>query len=150
MATVELIPPITTKPMEPGISEASAQRNPVLPSSQKGTPFVVPLDATQEFMSREEMPNPRPSQVLFGALRDPVLKIVTPIPLEVSIEHEHIIVTWAQAEEFGSGGSLTEAIEDFGASLRELYHRLHEDAPLGPDLAIVKKLIDEHIAPRRR
>jgi hypothetical protein len=95
-------------------------------------------------------PSARPQSVLFGALADPDLRLLKPIPLEVSTEENNVVLTWDETNEFGCGCSTTAALEDFGQSLRELYRHLHsKDVKLGADLQRVRQVLDQYIQPRK-
>jgi hypothetical protein len=67
----------------------------------------------------------------------------------MTTEDGSVILTWSEIDEFGSGCSTTAAMEDFGQSLRELYHHLNaKDVTLGADLERVKRVLDSYIEPR--
>jgi hypothetical protein len=87
--------------------------------------------------------------VLFGALSDPQLYLLEPIPLTVTNEGSDVVLTWDEIDEFGCGDKTTTAIDDFAQSLRELYHHLHsKEVQLGSDLLRVKGILDQYIARR--
>ena len=92
----------------------------------------------------------RPDSILFGALADPTLRLRKAIPLEVSATEESaVVVAWVEVDEFGCGETLGAALDDFGAALIELHHRLHDKAvQLGPDLENVKHVLDRYIEAR--
>ena len=88
-------------------------------------------------------------EILFGALRDPKLRLLKPIPLEVSVEGTDVILTWAEVDEFGCGDTTSAAVDDFGQSIRELYCHLHsQDVHLGSDLLRVSGILDRYIERR--
>jgi hypothetical protein len=151
MATAELAPRIdSAQPLEPGITEAKFQRNPVLPSQQLPSGPSYPSNVFAEFISPDKLPNPRPERVLFGGLKDLRLAVVEPIPLDVTLEESNVVVSWADVAEFGTGETLSVAIDDFDTSLRELYYQLlAPEARLGADLARIKQIIEQHIQPRK-
>jgi len=68
----------------------------------------------------------------------------------VTVEGASVVVGWTEADEFGVGNTLSAALDDFGASVRELYRRIHESEQLGPDLENIKRILGEYIAPRSR
>ena len=68
----------------------------------------------------------RPSKILFGASVAPLLRIRVPIPLEISTEGDSVVAYCADLQEFGYGSNLSEAIDDFGKTLRELFFSLEE------------------------
>jgi hypothetical protein len=88
-------------------------------------------------------------EISFGALQDPSLRLLKPIPLEVSVEGTDVILTWAEVDEFGCGDNTSAAIDDFAQSIRELYHHLHsEGVQLGSDLLRVRGILDQYIVRR--
>ena len=134
--------------LEPGILESQVT-NPgsVLPRQQGGAPFAP--SNVRAFVSPAELPNPRPQRLLFGALKDPKLRLARAIPLEVSVEESTVVVSWAEIDEFGSGANMSEALDDFGHALCELYHRLNEGGvQLGPDLNNVKETLEKYVQRR--
>lgn len=152
MATAEVGPPRSDSALVlgPGVAEAKSERdNPVLPSQEAGGAFL-PSNVSVEFVDQTQLRNARPDRVLLGALSDPRLRVVKPIALDVTVEESHVVVSWADVDEFGTGETLSTAIDDLGGSLRELYHRLSESEKLGPDLAKVKRVLHEHIVARSR
>ncbi len=134
--------------LDPGVYSADVPPSHVLPTQQASKPGsnvevrVVPPD---------ELPNPRPPRVLFAALGDPKLQVVRAVPLDVNVEEGTVVVSWADVEEFGTGDTMSAAIDDFAHALRELYHGLHaKDARLGDDLLRVKRVLGEYIEPRAK
>lgn len=72
----------------------------------------------------------------FGGRIGPRLKLIKAIPVEVSRDNGLVTVWSPDVEEFGSGKSLSEAMDDFGASLAGLWEILHK-YPLGDHLKSV-------------
>ena len=100
-------------------------------------------------LATDQQPNSRPDVIKFAAIRDPKLRVVQAIPLRVSVEDEHVIVCWSDTDEFGTGDTLSEALDDFANGLRDLYHQLFAPGiSLGVDLQKVKTVIEKHIQPR--
>ena len=151
MATAEVAPVINSaQQLEPGIAETKLERNPVLPSQPIDSWPFTRSNVLAEFIPPDQMPNPRPSRVLFAALRDPGLRMVHAIPLDVSVEETTVVVCWSEINEFGTGDTLSEAIDDFASAVRELYLRLFApDANLGADLRKVKESLGQYIRPRK-
>lgn len=117
--------------------------------------------ASEESVSFTRGPQPalpsldagRPSRLQLGSLRDARLRLVRPLELAVREEDGSVVVASESLSEFGYGSHLTEAIEDFAASLSALYWSLRaEQARLGPDLfetwSRLRAIIQEH-APQR-
>jgi hypothetical protein len=132
---------------EPGIATPTLTAPQVLPSEQlQQGPFPGGLSVT--FLSG--VLAARPDVVKFAAIRDPRFRVVKAIPLNVSVEESHFIVSWPETNEFGTGDTLSGALDDFAGGLRELYHELFlPNANLGPDLEHVKQTLAEHIQPRK-
>lgn len=151
MATAEIVTEepkgATAYQFEPGIATPEVTGTQVLPSEQPqlGPP---PGGLSVTFLSGPL--NPRPDVIKFAAIRDPRLRLVKAIPLNVSREESHFVVNWPETNEFGTGDTLSGALDDFVGSLRELYHELFSpNANLGPDLEKVKQALAEHIQPRK-
>ena len=151
MATAEVIPTIpdnsSARLLEPGVSEVGRVLNPVLPPQGGDMPSSNVL---VQFLSPNELPDTHPAQVQFGAIRDPQLRVVRPIPLNVSIEESTVLVCWSAIDEFGTGGTLSSAIDDFSSGLRELYwHLFSPEVKLGDDLQKVRSTLEEYIQLRK-
>ncbi len=132
---------------EPGISTPVLTGPQVLPSEQFKYE-AVPGSLSVIFLSGAL--NPRPDVVKFAAIRDPRLRVLKAIPLDVSVEESHFVVSWPETHEFGTGDTLSGALDDFAGSVRELYHELFApNANLGPDLEKVKQTLAEYIQPRK-
>ena len=150
MAAAEVAPIIFAQQLEPGIAEVKQERNPVLPSQQLGDSPFPPSNVQVWFVPADKAPNPRPTCVQFAALRDPVLRMVRAIPLDVSVEESTVVVCWSEINEFGTGDTLGSAMDDFGNAVRELCHRLFApDVNLGADLQRVRETLKLHIQPRK-
>jgi hypothetical protein len=148
MATAEaVIPPdgATAYRLEPGIA-TSVFTPQMLPGEQQDGP---PPGSVNVFFLSGPL-NPRPDVIQFAAIRDPRLRVVRAIPLNVSVEESHFVVNWPETHEFGTGDTLSGALDDFAGSLRELYHELFSpNANLGPDLERVRQTLAEYIQPRK-
>jgi hypothetical protein len=150
MATAEVVneqpKEATAYQFEPGIA-TSVLAVQVLPSEQLQH-GPAPKGLTVTFLSGAL--DPRPDVVQFAAIRDPRLRIVKAIPLNVSREESHFIVDWPETHEFGTGDTLSGALDDFAGGLRELYHELFSpNANLGPDLEKVRQTLAEYVQPRK-
>jgi hypothetical protein len=151
MATAEIVTEqpngATAYQFGPGIATPEVAGPQVLPSEQPqhGPP---PGGLTVTFLSGAL--NPQPDVIKFAAIRDPRLRLVKAIPLDVSRDESHFVVSWSETDEFGTGDTLSGALDDFAGSLRELYHELFSaDVHLGPDLEKVKQTLAEYIQPRK-
>jgi hypothetical protein len=150
MATAEVVneqpKEATAYQFEPGIATPVLVAQ-VLPSEQLQH-GPAPKGLTVTFLSGAL--TSRPDVVQFAAIRDPRLRIVKAIPLNVSREESHFIVDWPETHEFGTGDTLSGALDDFAGSLRELYHELFSpNANLGPDLEKVRQTLAEYVQPRK-
>ena len=146
MASAHVMPDVVSaQQLEPGIQTPTAGRG-MLPPTSEAVP--VPSNVVAEFRTLDQMPDPRPSRVLFAGLRDPRLRMVQAIPLDVNVEDSNVVVYWQAIDEFGVGETLSGALDDFASTLRELYHRLMEVDELGPDIAEVKRVLGEYVVPR--
>jgi len=96
-----------------------------------------------------EPPSATPPTLLLGNLNHPILRLRQPLALSVEREDHWIVATYPELDEFGYGGHLTEAVEDFRQSLIELYLTLKaEQDRLGPDLQKVWQRLQDLIQER--
>lgn len=147
MATAETVLIVNhAQQLEPGIAEPLSQGSGGLLTPGEGQ--LPPSNLAIEILSPDQLPNPRPSRVLFAALRDPRLRMKQAIPLDVTVEEGHVVVNWAAIDEFGSGENLSTAIDDFAYALRALYRYLNSVKELGPDLVNIKHVLGEYIEAR--
>lgn len=86
-----------------------------------------------------------PSNVLFGALRHPALKLREPIPLRTERSDRGISVIWDEGQEFGFGDTFTGAVADFADTVAELYLQLCESEALSEDLTAVRDRLSYYI-----
>jgi len=92
-----------------------------------------------------------PQTFLFGGMHNDVLQIRRPIPLRSERNARGISVVWEEVSEFGHGDTFSEAVEDFGRTIFELYRSLlRDEAALGEDLLGVRRKLEEYIAVRSR
>jgi hypothetical protein len=85
----------------------------------------------------------------FGGNLGPKLRLLQGIPVLVEKDaFNHTIVWWEEAEEFGYGDSVDEAMDDFGRSVVELYFTLNGGDRLGPGLTRIKSVVAQYIVPR--
>lgn len=99
---------------------------------------------------RASSPTERPQRVLFGAIRDPKVRIKNPIPVDISVEDGSVVAFSPLLREFGYGPSLSEALDDFGKTVCELYHSLEsQESRLSEDLTNTLSNLRTYIEPRR-
>lgn len=89
-----------------------------------------------------------PSQVLFGALRHPALKLVRPIAVRTERSEQGISVIWDEAQEFGFGDTFGNAMTDFADTIAELYLYLSNTEALSNDLIAVRNRLSHYISVR--
>jgi hypothetical protein len=96
------------------------------------------------------MPAPLPdTPLLLGTVNDRRFRVLKPIPLEIERQESLVVASWPEIEEFGSGDSLSNAIDDFTKTLVELYQSLTADqSRLGPDLDRVFTVLREYLVYR--
>ena len=84
--------------------------------------------------------------MLFRSVSDRRLRVRKAIPLNVSVEEGHVVVSWSDADEFAYGASTGDAIEELSKTIGELYFDLNDQSvPLGKDLARVRDVLNDHI-----
>jgi hypothetical protein len=119
-----------------------------LPSQECSPEPSRPIVAELRLSLGDGFPTARPDRILFGALKDPHLRVTKPIPLDVSCCQGRTIVSWKDVNESGSGDTLCCAIEDFALGLRALYSSVFAAEPLRPDSLRIRQILAEHIASR--
>jgi hypothetical protein len=89
-------------------------------------------------------------KVLFAPNIDGRLKITEPFVVTVQ-RHEGVVVAYVpEIEEFGYGSNSSEALQDLGKTLSELYFSLKENTDrLSADLRSVWLKLNAHIQPRQ-
>ena len=162
MAAAEIAPVVSAEMLASGTTLANTEK--------KQDPFVIPLGAqiepvkgaseiAVEFTQSPpsvrvnivaDVPSARMQSVKFGALTDPRLRLRKPIPLEVSEEEGHVVLSWEAASEFSCGATMGDALDDFSKTVSELYRELNDkNVRLGSDLERVRRLLDDYIEPKR-
>jgi hypothetical protein len=91
-------------------------------------------------------PEAMPSRILLGTLSAPGHRVVKAIPVNLSLEEGMVVASWRDADEFGTGASMSSALEDLGRTVAELYESLDADKDrLGPDLVRIRGLLHEYV-----
>jgi len=86
------------------------------------------------------------TQIMLGALGTPTLKVINPIPVNVTRGKGMWVLEVSAISEFGCGDDLQEAMSDLQGTLRELFETLHAgSAKLGRDLKRVFAWLEMHI-----
>jgi hypothetical protein len=94
--------------------------------------------------TREPLTFPRIIQL--GALPNKRLRFIRPIPVELSRSGESVIASVAEFEEFGQGATSSDALDDLGHSLAELFLSLQqEENRLGPDLTRLLEILRSYL-----
>jgi len=163
MATAEIAPVISSPATQgpPGISTAFPRSEVtdvlslegIVPSgTDKTIEIAVEVEGAKLSVKLlDKIPSARPEKaVLFAGGLGPNLRLLKPIPLEVSVEEGQVVLTWAETDDFACGDNTGEALEHFGHSIRELYDHLHaRDVALGADLLRVRDVLDRYITARK-
>jgi len=137
--------------MLPGMGSAQSEpRLQVLPREVYQQVHEIPLHIALHSGTPIHHSRDKAEVIQFAAVRDPRLRVVSAIPLNVATEEGQVIACWSEIDEFGVGETLSDALEDFSSRLRDLYSQLFSPAvKLGPDLQKIKKTIERHIQPRK-
>ncbi len=84
--------------------------------------------------------------LLHGAVPDRRFSFIKPVQLVLSVEGKAVIAHSPELMVFGYGDNVTEALDDFGKTLRELHLTLRkESGRLGEALARQLDSIEEHL-----
>ncbi len=76
------------------------------------------------------------------------LRVVRPFDVVLSEEEGTVVAAIPEITEFGYGSNFSEALEDLGKTLAELYFSINDAADrLSDDLLHVRALLNNHIAP---
>ena len=163
MATAEITPIVSAEMLESGVTLAESEKKEeqIIPSSPTAEPkheqlSEISVEFTQSppsvtVTALAEIPSARPQSVMFGALAHPKLRLLKPIPLNVSAEEGHVVLTWEATDEFACGTSMGQAMDDFSKTVSELYVELNDkNARLGTDLERVRRILNEYIEPRHK
>jgi len=161
MAATEIAPIVSGEKLAPGVQtlvpEAELQKGPrVAPSAAtqvKSEEIPVQFTQTPKVTVRflAEVPTARPKSVLFAALVHPKLRLRKPIPLEVSVQEGHVVLSWDETDEFAYGANTGEALDDFAKTVSGLYFDLNDpNVRLGENLEKVRRVLNEYIEPRQR
>lgn len=87
-----------------------------------------------------------PGELRLGALWDSRLRVVEPIILRLSRDHDQVVAEAPQLDEFGFGSDMFEAVRDIQRAIAQLYFSLADGSErLGPDLqltwAVLQRLV---------
>lgn len=85
-------------------------------------------------------------RILFGALPDPRVRIRKPIPIEIANFEGTYTASSAELEEFGYGHTRSQALDDLGRTLSELYFSLADQRQrLSEHLTGIQAKLSEYI-----
>lgn len=77
-----------------------------------------------------------PRTIRLGSIPSARVRVLQPISVELSRADGLVVAAAPELEEFGQGDTSSDALNDLGLSLAELFLSLHqEESRLGPDLA---------------
>lgn len=89
-----------------------------------------------------------PDRVSYAAKVHPGLRTIKPFPVQFSRTEDRFIASVADIEEYGVGGTRSEALDDLGHTLAELYFSLERDAArLSEDLRSIFGKLQMHFSP---
>ncbi len=100
-----------------------------------------------ELTSQRPVNDPHTSQrILFGAIQDPRLKARRPILVDIANVDGTFTASAPDLEEFGYGNTRSQALDDFGRTLSELYFSLSEQREhLGEHLRTIQAKLHEYL-----
>src|SRR5271167_2881028 len=125
------------------------QPRPKLVPPSNSTQAVVVDEAPERIRVRIRPAEGRPKHVLLGTINHCDFRVIKAIPLHLDVRGDTVIASWRQIDEFGTGPSMSRACDDLGHTVAELYRNLQaEESRLGPDLARVWGVLNEHVIPR--
>lgn len=147
MAASEAV--LTSLISEPGVSDL-VQHAPAHPDYHPIADLQVRA-VTTNFSQSSEPRDAIPQVFLFGGFYDPAVRLRQPIQLRTERDAAGISVVWDDIAEFGHGETFSEAVEDFGRTIFELYKTLlADDLVLGDDLIDIRRKLDRYISVRPR
>lgn len=92
-----------------------------------------------------------PGEMWLGSLRDPRLRIVSPIRVRFFSEHDRIVAEAIDLDEFGFGSNMSEAVCDIQRAVSQLYFSLEESKDrLGADLASTSSALQRLVVKTKR
>lgn len=93
----------------------------------------------------------RPGHVLFGATVHPKIRVLKPMPVDISRRSDGYVAQFKQVAEFGCGDTLSSALDDLGKTIAELFLTLTEQRQsLGPDMKRVHANLSRYVALREK
>jgi len=89
-----------------------------------------------------------PDRVSYAAKLHPRLRTVKPFLVQFSRTEDRFIASVSDIEEYGVGGTRSEALDDLGRTVAELYFSLERDAArLSEDLQSIFEKLQMHVSP---
>jgi hypothetical protein len=86
------------------------------------------------------------TKIQFAILREPAVKVIQPIPVELKHEGDSVVASWQETDEYGYGLDRSEALEDFGRTVSQLFVSLSRDeSVLGNDMQRVLAVLRKHL-----
>ena len=117
----------------------------------KKVQFMVPNSTKIVSIEPQRPPRKPPSHIQFGMLHNRQLRMTRSIPLDIERKKDTVVASWAEIDEFGYGRNISEALDDFGKTVEELFLTLHErQASLSEDLVRIWLLLSQHIEFKQR
>ena len=94
-----------------------------------------------------------PIELAFGSLLDSRLRVIRPLPVRLSKQDDTCVVECDEIGQFGYGSEMTEALDDFGKTVAEMFFSLEDEfqaGTLGDQLIQSLELLRSFIEPRER
>ena len=92
-----------------------------------------------------------PRKIQFGAVANQKIRVKQPLSVELKREGESVVAYCADLEEFGYGSNVSEALDDFGSTVAELFQSLVHDEPrLGDDLRRQLQRVRQYLETREK
>src|SRR5262249_30873382 len=111
---------------------------------------TTPQVTYREFSDIDQLPQ-ADNKILLGLVRDPHIRVIQPIPVEIQHDGKTVIASWKEPDEYGYGRDRSEALEDFGRSVSQLFTTLSRDEQiLGSEMQRVLDVLRRYLQFRSR
>jgi hypothetical protein len=123
----------------------------ILDRFQQTVQVSEPTSTVQVHIPKTKPASRRSGRINFGVATDPRLRLKRPIRLVISRKKGVVIAISEDLKEFGTGLTMSDALDDFSKGLARLFFRLSDDSTrLGPDLIRLKEKVDRYLEVRPR
>lgn len=121
------------------------------PPVSKKPLFLVSNSQKQRLFKTATSPVKRVKHLLFGAILHPQIRVVKPLPVDIVSQKDGFVARFKTADEFGTGATVSLALEDLAKTVAELYIQLNEQSEkLGPDLKDLQNKLGRYLALRQK